>query len=444
MAQMVGNAAVRPRAKTIGARIPDNSRVKKYSVFNLLRHAWSGNRHWPEAWREDAPRANYQVIIIGGGGHGLATAYYLARNHGITDVAVLEKGWIGGGNTGRNTTIVRSNYLLEENSRLYEFSLQLWAGLSAELNFNVMYSPRGNLWLGHSDGQMHGLARLGNAMRVRGIDAELLSRKEVQEFVPILNCNATTRFPVQGGLLQRRGGTVRHDAVAWGYARAADTLGVDIIQNCEVTGMQIEQGKIRGVVTSRGVIRANQVAIVTAGHSSHLAAMAGLKLPMESHLLQAMVSEPIKPVLHTVVMANAFDCYVSQTDKGEIIMGADLDYYPSYSQRGNLPRIEDIARYTLTMFPSFSRLRLMRTWGGINDMTMDGSPIIGPTPIPGLYINGGWCYGGFKATPGSGWLFAELLAKDAIPEILAPFNLARFQSGATIDERGTGPWPHRH
>ena len=418
--------------------------MKKYSVFSLLRHAWSGNRHWPAVWRETGPKANYQVIIIGGGGHGLATAYYLARNHGITDVAVLEKGWIGGGNTGRNTTIVRSNYLLEENARLYEFSLQLWAGLSRELNFNVMYSPRGNLWLGHSDGQMNGLAGLGNALRVRGIDAELLSHKEVQEFVPILNCHAGTRFPVQGGLLQRRGGTVRHDAVAWGYARAADTLGVNIIQNCEVTGMQIEQGRVRGVITTQGTIRANQVAIVTAGHSSHLAAMAVLKLPIESHLLQAMVTEPVKPILHTVVMANAFDCYVSQTDKGEIIMGADLDFYPSYSQRGNLPRIEDIARYTLTLFPCFSRLRLMRTWGGINDMTMDGSPIIGPTSVPGLYINGGWCYGGFKATTGSGSLFAEMLAKDAVLEILAPFSLDRFKNGATIDERGTGPWPHRH
>ncbi|MEK7786143.1 MAG: FAD-dependent oxidoreductase, partial [Chloroflexota bacterium] len=294
---------------------------------------------WPAGWRETGPKANYQVIIIGGGGHGLATAYYLARNHGITDVAVLEKGWIGGGNTGRNTTIVRSNYLLEENARLYEFSLQLWAGLSRELNFNVMYSPRGNLWLGHSDGQMNGLAGLGNALRVRGIDAELLSHKEVQEFVPILNCHAGTRFPVQGGLLQRRGGTVRHDAVAWGYARAADTLGVDIIQNCEVTGMQIEQGRVRGVITTQGTIRANQVAIVTAGHSSHLAAMAGLKLPIESHLLQAMVTEPVKLILHTVVMANAFDCYVSQTDKGEII----INWHGGAETYRHLPAYEIIA-----------------------------------------------------------------------------------------------------
>jgi sarcosine oxidase subunit beta len=418
--------------------------VERYNLFNLLRHAWKGNRDWPPAWRDAPPKRAYRTVIIGGGGHGLATAFHLARNHGITDVAVLEKGWIGGGNTGRNTTIVRSNYLLEENARLYEFSLQLWAGLSAELDFNVMYSPRGNLWLGHSDAQMNDLARLGNAMRVRGIDAELLSRRDVQEIVPILDCGADTRFPVHGGLLQRRGGTVRHDAVAWGYARAADALGVDIIQGCEVTGMVLERGRVRGVQTTRGTVYADQVAIVAAGHSSHLAAMAGLALPIESHLLQAMVSEPVKPVLDTVVMASAYDCYVSQTDKGEIIMGADLDFYPSYSQRGNLPRIEDIARCTLTMFPSFARLRLMRTWAGINDMTMDGSPIIGPTPVPGLYLNGGWCHGGFKATPASGRLFAELLATDTVPEILAPFSLDRFRHGATIDERGTGPFPHRH
>jgi sarcosine oxidase subunit beta len=418
--------------------------VTRYSLFSLLRHAFTGNRHWPKAWRDPAPKPAYHTVIIGGGGHGLATAFYLARNHGITDVAVLEKGWIGGGNTGRNTTIVRSNYLLDENARLYEFSLKLWQGLSADLNFNVMYSPRGNLWLGHSDAQMDALAGRGNAMRVRGIDAELLSRAEVKKFVPILNCDPDTRFPVHGALLQRRGGTVRHDAVAWGYARAADRLGVDIVQNCEVIGMLLEGGRVRGVQTTRGTIRADRVAIMAAGHTSHLAAMAGVLLPIETHLLQAMVSEPVKPVLDTVVMAGAYDCYVSQTDKGEILMGADLDFYPSYSQRGNLPRVEDIARCTLTMFPSFSRLRLMRTWGGINDMTMDGSPIIGPAPVEGLYINGGWCYGGFKATPGSGWLFAEMLANGVVPEILAPFSPDRFRTGATVDERGTGPFPHRH
>ncbi len=418
--------------------------MKSYSAFSLLKNALSGNKHWPVAWKDVEPERSYDVIVIGGGGHGLATAYYLAKNHGINRVAVLEKGWLGGGNTGRNTTIVRSDYLLEENSRLYEFSLKLWEGLSDDLNFNVMYSPRGVFRLAHNDAQLCQMAQLGNAMRLRGIAAEMLTREQISEIEPALDCSAGTRWPVVGGLLQRRGGTVRHDAVAWGYARAADALGVDIVQNCEVTGIRTANGRVTGVDTNRGRIDAGNVAIVVAGHTSHVAAMAGIELPIETHLLQAMVTEPVKPVLNTVMIAGAYDGYVSQTDKGEIVMGAELDMYPSYSQRGNLPRIEDIARYTLTLFPSLGRLRMMRCWAGINDMTMDGSPIIGITPVQGLFINGGWCYGGFKATTGSGYLFADTLANGKPHDIVTPFSLERFHHARYLDEVGTGPFPHLH
>lgn len=415
--------------------------MKAYSALSLIKHAWHGHRRWPRAWRDPEPRGSYDVLIIGGGGHGLATAYYLARNHGIRNVAVLEKGYIGGGNTGRNTTIVRSDYYLEENSRFYEFSLKLWEGLSQELNYNLMVSQRGTLYLAHDEGQWSGLARLGNRMRLNGIDAELLDRDALQRMVPALDCSDRARFPILGALRQGRGGTVRHDAVAWGYARAADSLGVDIIQGCEVTGMRLRSGRILGVETSRGRIDAGTVGMAVAGHSSPVAAMAGLTLPVETHMLQAMVSEPVKPVLDCVVMAGALHAYVSQTDKGEIVMGSDLEFYPSYAQRGNLPRIEQIARETLSLFPSFSRLRLMRTWGGINDMTMDGSPIIGLTPVQGLFINGGWCYGGFKATPASGWAFADTLANGRPHELVAPYGLDRFASGHTLDESGHGPVP---
>lgn len=420
------------------------SKNKRYSALSLLRHGLTGNRNWPRAWRSPAPQREYDVIIIGGGGHGLATAYYLARLHGAKRVAVVEKGWIGGGNTGRNTTIVRSDYLLEENSALYECSLKLWESLSAELNFNIMFSQRGTMQLAHSEAQLSHFAQLGNAMRVRGIDAELLTLDELRKFIPVLDCSKSTRWPVVGGLLQPRGGTARHDAVAWGFARAADALGVDILEDCEVTKITTHAGCATGVETRRGGISAKKVAIVVAGHTSHVAAMAGLRLPIETHLLQAMVSEPVKPVLHTVVMGGAYDGYVSQTDKGEIIMGADLDMYPSYSQRGNFPAIEKIAQYTLSLFPSFGKLRMMRCWAGINDMTMDGSPIISKTPVDGLYVNGGWCYGGFKATPGSGYQFADLLARGEPNEMLRPFALDRFTRGCYIDEAGTGPVPHKH
>ncbi len=416
----------------------------RYSLLSLARNALTRHERWPQAWRSPPPRSAYAVVIIGGGGHGLATAYYLAKNHGITDVAVLEKGWLGLGNTGRNTTIVRSNYLLEPNARFYEHSLKLWEGLSRELNFNVMFSQRGVLNLAHSDTQLDAYARRGNAMRLNGIDAELLTTEQVQARVPLLDCSAHARFPIYGGLLQRRGGTARHDAVAWGYARAADARGIDIIQQCEVTGFRIEGGRVLGVETTRGYIGAQKVGLAVAGHSGQLAAKAGLRLPIETHVLQAMVSEPVKPVLDTVVTSGAAHCYLSQSDKGELVMGGDLDFYNSYGQRGNLPALEHVVRSVVALFPAFSRLRVMRTWGGVMDMTMDGSPIIGKTPIAGLYLDGGWCYGGFKATPASGWVFAHTIANDEPHPLNADFSLFRFQRGAMIDEKGAGAQPNAH
>lgn len=418
--------------------------MARYSALRLLRHAFTGNQNWPRVWRSPEPRRTYDVIIVGGGGHGLASAYYLARNHGIRKVAVLEKGWIGGGNTGRNTTLVRSNYLLPENARFYEWSLKLWEGLSLELNYNVMFSQRGLLNLAHSDAQLESYSRRGNAMRLLGIDAVLLSRREVLKMVPALDGSADARYPICGGLLQPRGGTARHDAVAWGYARAADRLGVDIIQNCEVVGFETHGARVTGVHTSRGTMRAARVGIAVAGNSSRVAQMAGLSLPIESHVLQALVTEPVKPVLHTVVTSGAVHCYVNQSDKGEIVIGGDLDSYNSYAQRGNLPLIEHVVAATLALFPTFSRLRMLRSWGGIMDMTMDGSPIIAATPLAGLYLNGGWCYGGFKATPASGWVFAHTIAHDRPHELNAPFSLDRFATGRVIDEKGQGPVPNAH
>jgi methylglutamate dehydrogenase subunit A len=416
----------------------------KYSIASLARNALSQHANWPQAWRSPDPKPSYDVIIIGGGGHGLATAYYLARNHGITNVAVLEKGWLGGGNTGRNTTIVRSNYLLEGNAHFYEWSLKLWHGLSADLNYNVMFSPRGVLNLAHSDAQRDAAMRRGNAMRLNGIDAEWLGLDQVRREVPLLDCSDQQRYPIVGGLMQRRGGIARHDAVAWGYARAADARGVDILQNCEVTGFRIERGRVLGVETSRGYIGAGKVGMAVAGHSSHVAAMAGLRLPIETHVLQAFVSEPVKPVLDTVVTYGAGHFYVSQSDKGELVMGGDLDFYNSYAQRGNFAAIEHALVGGLQLFPWLRRLRLMRLWGGVMDMTMDGSPIISKTPIEHLYIDGGWCYGGFKATPGSGWVFAHTIANDAPHRLNEAFALDRFARGAVVDEKGAGPSPKDH
>jgi len=416
----------------------------RYSLYTLARNAVTFHENWPRAWRSPAPKPRYDAVVVGGGGHGLATAYYLAREHGIANVAVLEKGWLGGGNTGRNTTIVRSNYHLDPNAHFYEFSLRLWEGLSQALNFNVMYSARGVLNLVHTPAELDAAIRRGNAMRLNGIDAELLSRDEVARRVPNLDCSAQARFPILGGLLQPRGGTVRHDAVAWGYARGADACGVDIIQQCEVTGIRIEAGAVQGVETSRGYIATPRVGLAVAGHSSELARMAGLRLPIESHVLQAMVSEPVKPVLDTVVTSGAVHFYISQSDKGELVMGGDLDFYNSYAQRGNLPIIEHVVGACLALFPSFGRLKLLRTWGGIMDMTLDGSPIIAPLPVQGLTMTGGWCYGGFKATPASGWLHAYTMARGEPHALNAAFTLERFAQGRTLDEKGAGPYAWAH
>jgi len=383
------------------------------------------------------------VIIVGGGGHGLATAHYLAKEHGITRVAVLEKGWIGGGNVGRNTTIIRSNYLLPGNIPFYEWSMKLWEGLEQDLNYNAMVSQRGVLNLFHSDAQRDAYARRGNAMRLHGVDAELLDREQVRALVPLLDFD-NARFPIQGGLLQRRGGTVRHDAVAWGYARAADSRGVDIIQNCEVTGIAVEDGAVVGVETSRGRIRAGKVGLACAGNSSRVAALAGLKLPIESHVLQAFVSEGLKPLVDGVITFGAGHFYVSQSDKGGLVFGGDIDGYNSYAQRGNLPVVEDVVEGGLAILPALGRLRLLRQWGGLMDMSMDGSPIIDKTPVRGLYLNAGWCYGGFKATPASGWCFAHTIAHDAPHALNAAYRLDRFATGNLIDEKGVGAQPNLH
>ena len=418
--------------------------LMRYSVFSLAKQALRGHLDWPLAWRDPVPKEHYDIIVVGGGGHGLATAFYLAKNHGIRNVAVLEKGWIGGGNTGRNTTIIRSNYMLDANAHFYEWSLKLWEQLSQEINYNVMFSPRGVLNLAHTESQRDQYFRRGNQMLLNGIDAEWMTREEVARFVPHLDCSENTRFPILGGLMQRRGGTARHDAVAWGYARAASSLGVDIIQNCEVKGLVREGNRIVAVDTSRGRIKAGQVGIAVAGNTGRLAAMAGLKLPIESHVLQAFVSEPLKPILNTVVTYGAGHFYISQSDKGELVMGGDLDFYPSYSQKGNLPIIEEAVSAALQMFPMLSRVRMLRHWGGIMDMTLDGSPIIAKTPIDNFYINGGWCYGGFKATPASGWVFAHTLANDAPHELNRAHSLERFETGAVIDDKGAGPTAQWH
>tara|TARA_R110002072_G_scaffold208238_1_gene365705 strand:- start:172 stop:1422 length:1251 start_codon:yes stop_codon:yes gene_type:complete len=415
----------------------------RYSAFKLLIEGLRGQSGWKPVWRDPEPQTEYDYIIVGGGGHGLATAHYLAKIYKKSRIAVLEKGWIGGGNVGRNTTIIRSNYLLDGNEPLYEFSLKLWEGLEQDLNYNTMVSQRGILNLCHSDAQRDAYRRRGNAMLLNGADAELLDQNQVREMVPSLDFE-NARFPIKGGLLQRRGGTVRHDAVAWGYARSADSHGVDIIQNCEVTGFRVEKGTIKGVETSRGYIGAKKVGVAVAGSSSRVMAMAGLRLPIESHVLQAFVSEGLKPVIPGVITFGAGHFYVSQSDKGGLVFGGDIDGYNSYAQRGNLPVVEDVLEGGMALMPMIGRARLLRMWGGLMDMSMDGSPFIDKTPIEGLYFNGGWCYGGFKATPASGYVFAHLLATDTPHETATDLRLDRFRTGAMIDEKGAGAQPNLH
>ncbi len=416
--------------------------MKKYSAFSLIRNAFSHNRHWREAWRSPEPKREYDAIIVGGGGHGLATAYYLASEHGLRNIAVLEKGWIGGGNTGRNTTIVRSNYLWTEASLLYEKSLKLWESLSTELNYNVMFSQRGVYNLGHTLQDMRDIERRVGANRLNGIDAEVVDAAQIKKAIPLINTSANARYPILGASLQRRAGVARHDAVAWGFARAADALGVDIIQQCEVTGINREDGAITGVETTRGTIKTRKLGVVVAGNASVLGDMAGLRLPIESHPLQALVSEPLKPVLDTVIMSNAVHGYISQSDKGELVIGAGIDAYTGYGQRGSFPTIEHTLEAIVELFPSFSRVRMLRQWGGIVDICPDACPIISKTPVKGLYFNCGWGTGGFKATPGSGWAFAHTVATDVPHELNAPFSLSRFETGALIDEHGAAAVAH--
>lgn len=413
-----------------------------YSILSLIKHGISRNKHWHPAWTNVPPKESYDVVIIGGGGHGLATAYYLARNHGITNVAVLEKGYLGRGNTGRNTTIIRSNYLWDESSALYDFALQLWEGLSQELNFNVLFSQRGVLNLGHSLQDMRDIERRVNANLLNGIDAEVLSTAEVKVLVPLVNDSPKARYPILGASFQARAGTARHDAVAWGYARAASSLGVDIIENCEVTDIVRSKSSVTGVSTTRGEISTDRVGVVVAGDSSVLASMVGLRLPIESHPLQALVSEPLKPVLNTVVMSNAVHAYISQSDKGDLVIGAGIDAYTSYAQRGSFATLEHTLIAICEMFPSFSRVRMNRHWGGNVDISPDACPIISQTPISGLFINCGWGTGGFKATPGSGFVFADTIANDRAHELCKPFTINRFSRGALIDEHGAAAVAH--
>tara|TARA_B100000809_G_scaffold17914_1_gene15838 strand:- start:4736 stop:5989 length:1254 start_codon:yes stop_codon:yes gene_type:complete len=415
----------------------------RYSLFSLARHALNSHKGWTEAWKKPPLQKQYDVVIIGGGGHGLATAYYLAKFNNNLRVAVLEKGWIGGGNTGRNTTGIRSNYFLTENAKFYDHSLKLWENLTQELNFNLMFSQRGMVSLCHSSSDGERLATRYNALRLNDIDGDTLTLDQLKIMLPDLNYSPAARFPISGAVIQRRAGVARHDAVAWGFARAASRLGVDIIENCEVTNIDISKNCVTSIQTSKGNVACEKIGICVAGHTSEIARMVGLKLPMETHLLQAMVTEPVKPFLNTLVVSPALHCYISQTDKGEILIGGGIDGYNSYSQRGTWPKIEEIVSGAISMFPRLRGLRLMRTWAGIMDMTMDGAPIIGQTPIKHLYINGGWCIGGFKAIPGAGWCFAQTILNDQPHPLTEPFSLDRFRTGRLLSESGAGNQPHK-
>ena len=416
----------------------------RFSALRVLKEGLTGNKGWTAHWRDPEPKAEYDAIIIGGGGHGLSTAYYLAKNHGMTNIAVLEKGYLGGGNVGRNTTIVRANYFLDGNSEFYSHSLKLWENLEIDLNYNVMHSQRGLINLFHSDGQRDAFARRGNAMINQGDDAILLDREGVREKLPYLDFE-NTRFPIYGGLYHPRGGTARHDAVAWGYARGADQRGVDLIQNCEVTGIDIENGKVTGVQTSRGAIKAKKVAMVVAGRTSQVAAMAGMKVPVESTVLQAFVTEGLKPVIDHVVSFGMGHFYISQSDKGGLVFGGDVDFYASYAQRGNLPMKEHVMEAGMTLMPMIGKAKVLRSWGGIMDMSPDGSPTIDKTHVDGLFLNCGWNYGGFKAVPASGWCLAHLMATGNHHEHASKFLMSRFETGYNLlDEEGTGSQHNLH
>ena len=406
--------------------------MQRYSAFALAREAMNYHEGWERAWGAPTLKDSYDVVVVGGGGHGLATAYYLAKNHGLTRVAVLEKGWLGGGNTGRNTTIIRSNYLQEESAAIYELSRSLYEELSQQLNFNIMFSPRGVMMLCQTEHELRAMKRTAHANRLAGIETELVGPEAVKRRCPIINIDGP-RYPVLGGLWQPRAGTARHDAVAWGYARAASAMGVDVVQNCEVTGIDISNGKVTGVRTSLGGVRCDKLAIVVAGHSTMLADMAGFRLPIESVALQALVSEPIKPCMDIVVMANTVHGYLSQSDKGEMVIGGGADGFNNYTQRGSFQHIEETVRALVETFPIIARLKMLRQWGGIVDMTGDRSPIISKTPVEGVFINSGWGTGGFKAIPGSGWATAGLIAKGE-DDIAGPFSLERFREGRMIDE----------